>query len=167
MEQVEKEIRAAFGSQLRLRVSGICIHQKSILLVKHISLGKKGILWAPPGGGLRFGETVYEALKREFEEETGLLIEVGAPILINEYIESPLHAVELFFEVRQIGGELRKGSDPEMSSAAQIIQEVRFVSFDEIRASDEDIFHSLFKKYNQTEAFSSFLGFDQNIVFRG
>ncbi len=164
---VEQEIQRVFGHHLRLRVSGICIEQESILLVKHRSIGKKGILWAPPGGGLHYGETVSEALHREFLEETGLSVEMGMPLLINEYIESPLHALELFFSVQCKGGEVRKGNDPEMGSGQQIIQEVRFVSFEEIRNSDPDIFHSLFKKYNQKEAFSSFLGFQQNIVLRG
>lgn len=166
MTSVEQEIHKVFGNKLRLRISGICIEDDSILLIKHVSLGEKGILWAPPGGGLHFEESIEETLKREFEEETGLQIDIGRPLLINEYFEHPLHAVELFFEVTRKGGFLRLGVDPELTQENQIIQELRFVPFSEIATADPAVFHSLFKNCKKKEDFSHFIGFQQNIVFR-
>lgn len=166
MDITKQEIHKVFGHQLRLRISGICIENESILLVKHLSVGEKGILWAPPGGGLHYGETIEETLKREFEEETGLLVQMGQPLLINEYMEHPLHAVELFFEVHPVGGVLKKGYDPELGENSQIIQEVRFVPFEEISLSDPTIFHSMFRGHRSVQAFQHFLGFHQNITFR-
>ena len=45
-------------------------------MVHHTALGKDGSLWAPPGGGMEYGESAHAALKREFMEETHLEIEV-------------------------------------------------------------------------------------------
>lgn len=164
--EITKGIYSAFGHRLRLRVSGICIQDDRILLVKHHSLGEKGILWAPPGGGLQYGESIEETLKREFLEETGLVVEMREPVLINEYMQDPLHAVELFFRVTQTGGELKRGYDPELGQENQIIQEVCFVSFADLRKQDPTIFHSLFRSHNRVEHFRSFLGYEQNIVSR-
>jgi len=162
--EITQGIHDAFGHRLRLRVSGICLQDDSILLVKHHALGEKGILWAPPGGGLQLGETIEETLKRELMEETGLEVKMQFPLLINEYMQYPLHAVELFFKVEQLGGVLKRGMDPELGQENQIIQEVAFVSFEEIRAQDPAIFHSLFRSYNRAEHFVNFLGYEQNIA---
>ena len=54
---IQSAITNTFGNKLRLRVSGIYIKNDEILLVKHKSINKEGILWAPPGGGMEFGET--------------------------------------------------------------------------------------------------------------
>lgn len=166
MEPIQAAIQQAFGHKLRLRVSGICLQNDCILLVKHLSLGPKGILWAPPGGGLDYHETIHECLQREFLEETGLQVAVHELLFVNEYFEHPLHAIELFFRVEQIGGTLCQGSDPEMQADTQIIHDVAFVSLDEIRTSDPAIYHSLFKTYPTTEHFVVSAGFHQNIVHR-
>ncbi len=163
MADIRKEIESVFGNQLRLRISGICIIDDSILLIKHLSIGEKGTLWAPPGGGLHFGETITETLKREFIEETGLSIDVGELVMVNEYLESPLHAVELFFKVKIIGGELKKGSDPEMSPSNQIISEIRYVPFKELALFDPDTKHSMFKTYGKASDFLKPVLFQQNI----
>jgi 8-oxo-dGTP diphosphatase len=43
-----------------------------------------GILWAPPGGRVEPGESLAEALKREFIEETTLAVAVGRPLGVVE-----------------------------------------------------------------------------------
>jgi len=135
----------AFGNRLRLRVCGFLIQNNELLLVKHLHIGSKGVLWAPPGGGMDFGENAVTTLKREFLEETGLEIEVRDLAVINEYLEPPLHAIELFFNVVQTGGTLQQGHDPEMSGEDQIIREVRYVSFRELQTMDQDTLHHVLK----------------------
>jgi 8-oxo-dGTP diphosphatase len=145
MHELNKEIISAFGNRLRVRVCGICIKDREILLVKHKSIGPKGIFWAPPGGGIDFGESAEASLVREFKEETGLDVEVIRFLFVHEFLEVPLHSMELFFEIRILGGNLITGRDPEMSLAQQMISEVRFMSFSEIENMDKDLIHNMFK----------------------
>ncbi|MCS6820282.1 MAG: NUDIX hydrolase [Microscillaceae bacterium] len=148
-QETQQAIIERFGNTLRLRVSGICIQNEKILLIKHQYLGKGNYLWSPPGGGMYFGETAHQTLKREFAEETGLIIEVGKLLFVNEFLDPPLHAIELFFEVSIIGGTLKQGFDPELTSRNQIIQEVRFLSVTELQAEPQECLHSLLRNCTQ------------------
>lgn len=151
MEEIKNEIIHSFGNKLRIRACGICIEDNKILMVKHHSLGKGGIIWAPPGGGMVFGETCEDALKREFIEETGLTISVEKFLCVNEYLAAPLHAIELFFIVKKIGGTLQTGVDPELHKDRQIITEVEWLSFDQLKQLPPEAVHSLLHNVN-TEA---------------
>lgn len=121
-----------YGNHLRVRVCGVYIKENKILLVKHHALQEEGFFWAPPGGGLQFGETIEEALKREFIEETGLNIEIHELVAVTEYLNLPLHAIELFFHVNVINGEIIQGKDPEISAENQLISDVKMLSITEI-----------------------------------
>ena len=121
-----------FKNKVRVRVCGIHTMNNSILLVKHKNIGPDGIYWLPPGGGVEFGESMQKNLMREIKEETGLIVEIGEMACVHEYLQPPLHAVEVFFHVFNVHGSLRKGIDPELSHTDQIIEEVRYVTFDEL-----------------------------------
>lgn len=149
MIENQSEIIANFGHQLRVRVSGICFFEDKILLVKHLHLGKGEYLWAPPGGGLHFGESAEDCLKREFWEETGLIIKVEKFLFIHEFLAPPLHAVELFFAVKIVSGELKTGFDPEMSQKSQIIQDVDFLDWENICQENPLHLHAIFGKVQQ------------------
>lgn len=151
MEEIKNEIIHSFGNKLRIRVCGICIEDNKILLVKHHSLGKGGILWAPPGGGMVFGETAEEALKREFIEETGLTITVEKFLFVNEYLTPPLHAIELFFLVKKIDGILQTGLDPELHSDRQIITKVDWLSFEALNALPLEAVHSVIRGMDNSD----------------
>ncbi|MBO0933613.1 NUDIX domain-containing protein [Fibrella aquatilis] len=141
-----QQVVKLYGNRLRTRVCGLYRNGERLLMVRHRGIGKTDTFWCPPGGGAQFGETATDALKREFDEETGLLIEVGNLLFVNEFLEPPLHALELFFAVDAIGGELRLGSDPEMDADGQIISEVRWMTFDEIKAYPPAEVHTLFSR---------------------
>ncbi|NJO02549.1 MAG: NUDIX hydrolase [Bacteroidia bacterium] len=144
MSNPSEEIVKTFGHRLRVRVCGICIQDEKVLLVKHRYLGKEKHLWAPPGGGLQLGESAEETLVREFREETGLEISLRRFLFVNEFLDLPLHAIELFFEVAIEGGVLGIGQDPEMSAESQIIERVDFLSLAELDAENPLQIHSIF-----------------------
>ena len=131
-----------YGNRIRIRVNALLYTSDSILLVKHIDVGKRKVLWAPPGGGVNFGETSLEALKREVREETGLIIRQAKFQFVNEFLESPLHAIELFYYVSEYEGELKTGTDPELEQN-QIIEMVRFVTFEELSIMHDKEKHNI------------------------
>ncbi|MCC9165576.1 NUDIX domain-containing protein [Pontibacter harenae] len=123
---------SAYADKLRVRVCGIYIHEEKLLLVRHGHTMNNSCFWAPPGGGLDYGETMQQCLQREFLEETGLEVEVKRFLFVNEFLQQPLHAVEMFFEVELKGGNLITGTDPESEPDQQLIQHVAFLALDEI-----------------------------------
>ncbi|SDL43984.1 ADP-ribose pyrophosphatase YjhB, NUDIX family [Catalinimonas alkaloidigena] len=138
------EIHRLFGDRVRLRVCGICRRGDDVLLIRHEGIGTKGYLWAPPGGGVHFGEALDQTLIREFQEETHLEITVGPFLFLNEFIRPPLHAIELFFAADERGGTLQRGHDPEMAPHTQLIGEVAFVPFAHIKQDDPALYHNAF-----------------------
>ena len=94
---------------------------------------------------MQFGETTHAALVREYQEETGLEIAVLDLWFVNEFMQPPLHALELFFEVKIKGGKATIGTDPEMPPGQQIIQEMRWMTFEEIKTYPPSQVHSMFE----------------------
>jgi len=84
---------------IRIRAAGILVQDEKILLVRHEKNGNS--YWLLPGGGVEFGETVEEALVREFQEEVGLPIRVGALALVHDSIPPNQHrqVLNLYFWV--------------------------------------------------------------------
>lgn len=136
---MNSEITRLYGDKVRVRACGLCWRGSDLLMVRHNYLAADGF-WAPPGGGVAFGETVEQRLQKEFAEETGLIITLERFQFVCEFIQQPLHAIELFFEVRITGGVLQRGDDPEFP----IIDEVRFMSPDEISGTPYASLHGIF-----------------------
>ena len=67
-------------------------------------------LWSLPAGELEEGESDEQGLKREFEEETGIMVTVGEKI---DTVSREAWEVSIY-EVRMIGGELSLGLDPDI-----------------------------------------------------
>ena len=138
-------LQQQYGGKIRVRVCGICIQNDTILLLKHEGIGESGFKWIPPGGGVEFGETMQEALKREFLEETNLTIEVGQLVAINEFIDEPLHAIEFFFLVNTSNFDAILGHDPETQT--QILTDLQWLSYEQIQALPKKEIHQIFQYY--------------------
>ncbi|MFC6999802.1 NUDIX domain-containing protein [Rufibacter roseus] len=122
----------SYSFKTRVRVCGLLVQDNKLLLARHKAAFGNGYFWMPPGGGLDYGEKVKDCLRREFKEETGLEVEVGRFLYINEFLREPLHAIEIFFEVKLVQGDLALGIDPEHAPDAQLLEEVKFLTTREI-----------------------------------
>jgi len=100
---------------VRVRACGLCWDGNKLLLVNHYGLYNHDF-WAPPGGGVEFGQSTALNLEREFAEETGIAIQTGEFQFLFEFIYPPLHAIELYFNVVVRAGSPITGIDPEMGS---------------------------------------------------
>ena len=141
---MDQEIINHYGNQLRVRVCGVCLENNRMLLINHSGINDSGEFWSPPGGGLQFGETIEECLKREFLEETNTIISVGKLITVREMINLPLHAIEFFYSVKIESGRVKKGSDPEMET--QIIKDIQWLNLEEVLKKNEGNFTNILPK---------------------
>ena len=147
MSPVSDTVRTTFGNRLRTRVCGLCFSDNDLLMVRHRGLGPEGYFYAPPGGGMHYGEPAEAALVREFREETGLHVSVSKFLFVYEYCAPPLHALELFFQVEIEGGILQTGYDPEVMASEQLIEAVCFLSPQAIRQERGKQMHEMINRY--------------------
>jgi ADP-ribose pyrophosphatase YjhB (NUDIX family) len=118
---------APYAGLVRVRVGGILVRNGAILLAAHRGLlPNGGTFWSPPGGGWAFGESLKEALQREFREETGLAVRVGRQLHLHEFRRGELQALEIFFEViaEDPAATPHLGHDPEHATDAQLLAEL-------------------------------------------
>jgi len=120
-------VSSSFSHKLRVRVSGILVEDEKVLLVNLHSPTRNEPIWMPPGGGLEFGESLKEGVKREFYEETGLHIEPEHLLYVTEFIRLPIHALEYYWKCSLVGGTLSLGSDPEFSKEDQLLRGLAFM----------------------------------------
>lgn len=60
---------------------GVVIQSNRVLIAKRLETAHQGGLWEFPGGKVESGESVFEALARELNEEVGLTIKSCRPLL--------------------------------------------------------------------------------------
>jgi ADP-ribose pyrophosphatase YjhB (NUDIX family) len=140
---LKKEIVKNFGERLRIRVNGVLIKEGEILMLKH-KMGENSYFWNVPGGGMEYGSNAEENLKREFYEETGLNVKVEKFLCTFEYLNPPLHTIELYFVVSKNGGEMILGKDPELTDQEQLISEIAFLGVEKIAQIKKSEKHQLF-----------------------
>ncbi len=143
MSNLQTNHLKTFGNKLRIRVCSLWVQDHKLLLIKHKAIGGKGYWWAPPGGGMEFGECAEQALTRELLEETGIQATHYEFAFVHEFISPPLHAIELFFHVTQAHGTVVLGHDPELHTEHQLLEEVRFMSIQDIAAIPNDCKHNV------------------------
>jgi len=74
------------------------------------------------GGGVNYRETLLEALNRELSEETGLVADIGDPILINDTIDphGSRHLVNITFSATVTGGAITEAPDDDRVEAVEL-----------------------------------------------
>jgi len=106
-------MRDLFGVSLR----GVIVESRKILLVNEHSEKT----WETPGGGIRHGESIENALKREILEETGYDVDIIKPLHVfnrNDYIHI-LFLVKLIDKIREptdIGTKIKWFSKKEIGN---------------------------------------------------
>ena len=90
----------------RVRVAALMTVDDRVVCVRHRAGPRTYHLL--PGGGVRYRETIAQALEREILEETGLEIAVGSPLFINDTIDpaGTRHVINLTFAAEVTGGEI-------------------------------------------------------------
>jgi len=118
------------NEQFHVGVYGILINQKKILLIKKSRGPYKG-MYDLPGGGIEFGETIVNALKREFIEETGIILSSYSFFTNNEcfcdYIndsgeKKKMHHLGLYYKVVARFDKIKNDSDGHDSLGAEFIE---------------------------------------------
>jgi ADP-ribose pyrophosphatase YjhB (NUDIX family) len=96
---------------VRVRAAAIITVGKKILLVKHKKNDKE--YWLLPGGGVKYGESLTNALKRELKEELNLKIDVKDIVYINDSIniEEERHIVNVYFRCIITEGDIKINKD--------------------------------------------------------
>ena len=100
----------------RVAVGAVIFQGDQILLVKRRS-EPKASNWTIPGGVVELGETVEACVRREIQEECGLIIELVRLVDVIDYIEKDTlnrikyHYVIIDYEARVVGGSLNADSD--------------------------------------------------------
>lgn len=99
------------GGDVRIRVAGILISDDGVLLIAHKK--NNDVYWLLPGGGVDYGESLSEALEREFLEELNIDITVNDLALISDSIDPSggRHVVNICFLCEYNGGEYILGTE--------------------------------------------------------
>ncbi|MGY0694430.1 NUDIX hydrolase [Virgibacillus sp. FSP13] len=106
--------------------AGVCVHEKSQILMVKQGRPKEKRLWSIPSGGKELNETFEVCCIREIREETGYDVSVVRPLFVKECAEFGVEIEIHYFEVKLDGGEAMI-QDPD-----SLIYAIDWKSFDEI-----------------------------------
>jgi 8-oxo-dGTP diphosphatase len=92
------------------------VHEGRLLLIARAQEPGKGN-WSFPGGRIELGETIFEAIRREVREETGVMIDPEEVFQVHDWItrdetgQVRFHYITNYVRARYVGGETRASSD--------------------------------------------------------
>lgn len=101
-------------NRFRVALYGILVRDGRVLMTE--TKVPKGAILNFPGGGLELGESPIQAIEREFDEETGLVVKVEQLLYATErffqndsYPDEQL--IHLYYRVSATGGTMREGGN--------------------------------------------------------
>ena len=111
-----------------MRAAALIVTDRRLLLVRQRRQDRT--YWLLPGGGVKFGESFAEALRRELLEELCLEIELGRPLALVEAISDdmvryPKHVVHVIVQatLSDATAPVRLGEDPAVLEARYFTRE--------------------------------------------
>ena len=113
----------------RLSVRGIVLRDGRLLMVNAWPDGRSDLICAP-GGGVDRGQSLPDNLVREIHEETGLTVQVGPVVLVNEFHDpaGTFHQVDVFFRCRLVSGD----PDGEWTDVGGVVTRTLWLTRDEL-----------------------------------
>ena len=125
-------------------VAVIVMSQDCIVLGRRARGAYRGA-WCIPCGYVEYNEDVRQAAQREFQEETGLLVQVGEVYAVHSNFHNPaMHSVGIWFRGTVLEGTLRPADD---------LDEVAYVSLHHLPdnlafPTDQRVLAQLQRDYN-------------------
>ena len=113
----------------RLSVRGIVLRDGRLLMVNAWPDGRSDLI-CTPGGGVDRGQSLPDNLVREIYEETGLTVQVGPVVLVNEFHDpaGTFHQVDVFFRCRLDSGD----PDGEWTDVGGVVTRALWLTRDEL-----------------------------------
>lgn len=123
---------------IRVGVGAVVFRGDHVLLIKRGKPPFEG-RWSIPGGGIRYGERLEDAARREVREETGLDVRIGGLIGVFEVMptvadpEFSRHVVLIDYWAEWQLGEPTPGDDAAAAEFVLLDEALARVSWDETR----------------------------------
>ena len=112
-----------------ISAAALVVHEGRVLLVNHREAGQYDF-WLPPGGGLQGAESIPDCARREAREETGLRIEPGHILYVQEFREPGYHFVKFFLTCASFEGDLTLDN---REPGEEFLVDARFFSREEVQ----------------------------------
>lgn len=120
----------------RVRAAALIVEDNRILLVQHVHPETGDMWWVPPGGGVEpVDGDIYDTVRREVWEETGLAVELVRVVYIREYYEEETDTLhfELFLSSNGRSGELTITNIQGTGIDEHYIKDARFIHKDDLQ----------------------------------
>jgi 8-oxo-dGTP pyrophosphatase MutT (NUDIX family) len=112
-----------------ISAAGLIVQDERVLLVNHTEPGRYDF-WLPPGGSLEGSESIFDCARRETFEETGLTVELGHILYIQEFWEPEYHFCKFFITCKAFSGSLSAANRGEEE---RWLVDARFFARDDLR----------------------------------
>jgi 8-oxo-dGTP diphosphatase len=123
-------LAAQASDRPRVRVAALILLDGKVVLARH-RFGDS-VYHLLPGGGVNYGETLEHAILREVREETGLEVDLGQLLFVNDTIDpaGTRHVVNLTFGAVVTGGHVTGSPDDHRVEAVDLVNPETLASLD-------------------------------------